>query len=190
MLEEYYLYLLALKSVIPDYVFYTLLIVLLSSLLMCFISSLRRLYIRLICRILLIEYVFLIYSSTLIFRTSDDAYYHNFTPFWSYSRSLRRGCLIMSVDMVMNVAIFFPVGFLIGLAFHTVKWWHTMIIGGGISLSIEIMQYLTNRGVSELDDVFHNALGCFVGFCAFRLLSLLWNQHIIWYQKLCMKENK
>lgn len=141
---------------------------------MCLFSSLRRFYIRLICRVLLIEYIFLIYSSTLIFRISDDAYYHNFTPFWSYARSLRRGCLIMSVDMVMNIAIFMPVGFLLGMAFHTFRWWHTMIIGGGISLGIELLQYFTKRGVSELDDVFHNTMGCLIGLFAYRMLFLLW----------------
>ena len=85
----------------------------------------------------------------------------------------------MSVDMVMNIAIFMPVGFLLGMAFHAVRWWHTMIIGGGISLSIELLQYFTNRGVSELDDVFHNTLGCLIGFCVYRMFFLFGNIFIL-----------
>ena len=39
-----------------------------------------------------------------------------------------------------------------------------MMVGMGISLSIEVMQYFFHRGFAETDDVMHNTLGCIVGY--------------------------
>ena len=70
--------------------------------------------------LLLVEYVFLLYCSTVFFR-GEAARGHNFLPFWSY-------------------------------------------VGCCISLLIEILQYVFKRGFSEFDDIFHNVIGCMIGY--------------------------
>ena len=64
----------------------------------------------------------------------------------------------------MNVVAFVPIGLLLGVVFRNIKWWRVLLIGGCISISIEILQLITKRGFSEIDDVIHNVFGCMVGF--------------------------
>ena len=42
---------------------------------------------RKIAGVVLVEYVFLLYCSTVIYRMPSEARGHNFVPFWSYERS-------------------------------------------------------------------------------------------------------
>ena len=120
--------------------------------------------------LLLVEYVFFIYCSTVIFRTRVEEVGHNFTPFWSYNHPE------LLVENIMNVVAFVPVGILIGVMADVrgmmderrwKKGWQVALIVGtglGISVSIETMQYFFHLGFSELDDVMHNTIGCFLGF--------------------------
>ena len=113
--------------------------------------------------LLLAEYVFLIYSSTLIFRNYSESCGFEFTPFWSYDRT------DLIAENIMNVVVFVPVGILLGLvngSWLKVKssWLIAIILGMSISVSIEVMQYLFHRGFAETDDVMHNTLGCILGY--------------------------
>ena len=38
-----------------------------------------------------------------------------------------------------------------------------LMVGMGISVSIEAMQFFFHRGFAETDDVMHNTVGCIVG---------------------------
>lgn len=64
----------------------------------------------------------------------------------------------------MNVVVFIPVGLLLGIAFKQMKWWIALLIGCGISITIEALQFFLMRGFSEFDDVMHNTLGGVVGY--------------------------
>ena len=105
--------------------------------------------------LLLIEYVFLLFCSTVIFRTSGDTRQYDFHPFWSYSRP------DLFVENLMNVVVFIPVCLLLCIAFKQMTWWKALLIGCGISVTIEALQFFLMRGFSELDDVMHNTLGGF-----------------------------
>ena len=112
---------------------------------------------RKIVGLALVEYVFLIYCSTVIYRMSSETRGHNFMPFWSYERPE------LMVENIMNVAVFVPVGILLGLAFRTMTFWKDLLIGVAISSSIETMQFYFHRGFAETDDVMHNTVGCIIG---------------------------
>jgi glycopeptide antibiotics resistance protein len=43
-------------------------------------------------------------------------------------------------------------------------WWKALLIGCGISVTIEALQFFLMRGFSELDDVMHNTVGCLIGW--------------------------
>lgn len=64
----------------------------------------------------------------------------------------------------MNVVVFMPLGLMMAAGFENIKWWQILIVGLGFSVTIESLQYLLNLGVSEFDDVFHNTIGCMVGY--------------------------
>ena len=108
--------------------------------------------------LLLIEYVFLIFCSTVIFRATVETRPYDFHPFWSYDRPE------LLVENIMNVAVFIPVGLLLGVAFKHMTWWKALLIGCSISVTIEALQFCFMKGFSELDDVMHNTLGCIFGY--------------------------
>ena len=117
--------------------------------------------------LLLIEYTILMFCSTILFRTSCETRQYDFHPFWSYSRP------DLFVENIMNVVVFIPVGLLLGIAFKQVTWWKALLLGCGISITIESLQFFFTRGFSELDDVMHNTLGCLIGFGFMIILRII-----------------
>lgn len=162
--------------------------------------------------LLLAEYVFLIYCSTVIYRkVAEGVVGHNFSPFWSYE-AIKNGREDLIAENIMNVVVFVPVGILLGLISRirelenkapskgigkTKGLWRTrshrhtllplgqriarisLIVGTGliISGSIEALQYFLKRGFSEFDDVFHNTLGCLIGFMIVAIIQWIWSLH-------------
>lgn len=66
----------------------------------------------------------------------------------------------------MNVVTFIPIGLLLG-SFKGMKWWHVLLIGLCLSMLIELLQLVLKRGLTEVDDVVHNVLGCMIGYWVF-----------------------
>lgn len=118
-----------------------------------------------IFRLLFIEYLFLIFCSTVLFRETKDVRKYEFIPFWSYERA------DLFPEIVMNVVVFVPVGLLFGVAFKKMKWLSVLLSGICISVSIEILQLLSKRGFAEVDDVIHNTSGCAIGFGVYSLIK-------------------
>ena len=124
---------------------------------------------RKIAGLVLVEYVFLIYSSTVFFRDVRVDRRYDFTPFWSY-RAIEQGQIQLLPENIMNVIAFVPVGLLIGVGSAKWSWWNVHGLGCLISISIETMQYIFKCGFSEVDDVMHNTLGCAIGFGVIKLI--------------------
>ena len=76
----------------------------------------------------------------------------------------------------MNIVVFIPIGFAIGLAFRKARGWQTILAGMGISVGIELLQWLFRKGFADVDDVIHNTLGCVVGYLLYRLVKrVVWD---------------
>lgn len=118
--------------------------------------------IKLSAALLAIEYVLLIYCTTVVFREYSENVGHDFTPFWSYS-AIVNGRNDLLAENIMNVVVLVPVGLLLSCVSYRLKWWLVLLIGFSISVSIEALQYFFYKGFSEVDDVFHNTLGCAIG---------------------------
>ena len=128
---------------------------------------------RLLFKIVFAEFLFLIYSTTIIFRTAKESVEYHFSPFWSYFAYDKVERPELLLENIMNVMVFIPLGFLFSAGFYQMKWWKVMLVGLCISLSIEILQYFFKLGVAEFDDVMHNTLGCLLGYLFFMLLKRL-----------------
>lgn len=126
---------------------------------------------RYVSGLLLCEFVFLIYASTVIFRESSEATNSHFTPLWSYRNCFHEGEFLLDPEVALNILVFLPVGFLLVLTIRGLSWWHTLLIGCGISVSIEVLQFILKRGLSEFDDVFSNTLGCLIGLGAYKMIE-------------------
>jgi len=120
--------------------------------------------------LLLVEYVVLIYCSTVIFRTAAECRGHNFRPFWSYE-AIENGRSELLAENIMNVVVCVPVGLLIGIGFSKWSWWKVIGAGCLLSMSIEAMQFFQKRGFAEVDDVMHNTMGCNLGYMMVRVLE-------------------
>ena len=151
---------------------------------------------RKVVGLLLVEYVFLIYCSTVIYRkASEGVAGHNFHSFWSYE-AIKNGKEDLIAENIMNVVVFVPVGMLLGLitlktqtcrrsrcmVIGKRKGWRTriarisLIVGTGLTISgsIEVLQFFLMRGFSEFDDVFHNTMGCLIGFMIITMIKGIW----------------
>lgn len=120
---------------------------------------------RKIAGLLLVEYVFLIYCSTVIYRkASEGVAGHNFSPFWSYE-AIQNGRQDLIAENAMNVIVFIPIGMVLGSLLRIKgSWLISLVTGLIISGSIEALQYFLKRGFSEFDDVIHNTIGCIIGY--------------------------
>ena len=109
----------------------------------------------------------------------------SFIPFSSYRQYLEGGLDYLYVN-IFNVILFIPLGFFLFLGFSSFGgkgnvFGRIVLTGALISLSMEVLQLLLSRGFAEIDDVFHNTLGTFLGaviaygierLCSFILVSL------------------
>ena len=109
--------------------------------------------------LLLVEYVFLLFCSTIIFRATGETSKYDFHPFWSYDRP------DLLIENIMNVIVFIPVGMILGSLLKVKgSWLIALLIGCGISVTIEALQFWFMKGFSEVDDVMHNTFGCILGY--------------------------
>jgi len=124
--------------------------------------------------LLLVEYIFLLFCSTVIFRATGETRQYDFHPFWSY-KAIQDGREELLAENIMNVVVFIPVGLLLCIAFKQVTWWKALLIGCGISVTIESLQFFFMRGFSEVDDVMHNTVGCLIGYGIMTILRIIFN---------------
>lgn len=115
---------------------------------------------------LLVEYLFLLLYLTVFVRNTQAEWTYNLSPFWSY-QAIREGRDDILVQVVMNVLAFIPIGLLLG-TFKGLKWWQVLLIGLCFSILIELLQLVLKRGLTEIDDVVHNGVGCVIGFVGVR----------------------
>ena len=115
---------------------------------------------------LLAEYYFLVLCSTVICRASHEERHFELVPFWNYPDIWNRVDYPADlIEVLLNVALFVPIGLLLGgLGLKTKK-----ILLSGICLSgiIEASQFAFCKGLCETDDVMHNTLGCVIGYFGF-----------------------
>ncbi len=128
---------------------------------------------RWIAVVLLVEYMFLIYCSTVIYRKGYERAGHELRPFWSYS-AIQEGRTELLAENIMNVVVFVPVGLLLCCVSRQLKWWIILLIGFGLSVSIEALQYYFHKGFSEIDDMIHNTLGCTIGIMIVAIIKGIW----------------
>ena len=163
MREQFEQYIVSLYQDIPQVVYEGLLSIFSLGLVVFIAWKGFKIVLRYSVALLLIEYIFLIFCSTVIFRSVGEISQYDFHPFWSY-KAIQEGREDLLAENIMNVVVFIPFGLFLGIAFKQVTWWKALLIGCSISVTIESLQFFFMRGFSEVDDVMHNTLGCLIGF--------------------------
>lgn len=116
---------------------------------------------------IIIEYAILVYCCTVLFRLPCKMDAH-LIPFRSYS-CIFQGDGEFLHDILLNILVFFPFGFLFGLYLKNYEWHRLLLFASLFSISIEMAQYIFQKGVAETDDVIHNTLGCVLGYLCFKV---------------------
>lgn len=78
--------------------------------------------------------------------------------------------LIRLVQLLLlgNLLIFMPIGLLVSILFKDLRsGWKMLLVGGVISLTIEILQLILAVRVFDIDDILLNALGTWLGYLLF-----------------------
>ena len=162
MSDEFKQYIVSLYQDIPQEVYEGLLSVFCLGLVIFIAWKGLKTGLRYSTTLLLVEYIFLIFCSTVIFRVACETRKYDFQPFWSY-QAIQDNREDLLAENIMNVVVFVPVGLLLGIAFKQMTWWKALMIGC-ISVTIESLQFFFLRGFSEVDDVIHNTVGCMIGY--------------------------
>ena len=178
MSEELKAYILLLIDDVPHYVYEGLLSVFCIGTVLLLTWKGKKASLG-ISKLLLVEYAFLIYSSTVIFRNEITERVLYLTPFWSYSRQ------DLIAENIMNVVVFIPVGILLFItrkkSESQIKAWILAIVSGFLlSVGIEVLQLIFKKGYAEVDDLMHNTLGCFIGCSLCLIIAKTWSFSMSW----------
>lgn len=111
--------------------------------------------------LILIVYLFANLYLTILSRPARIYHHMELTPFWSYIGALDRADL--REEILLNVILYIPFGYLMHYAFPKMKWW--MVAGAGFLLSgfTETVQLFFKLGLCEVDDLISNTLGTLAG---------------------------
>ena len=103
---------------------------------------------------LLIGYVLIILGETVIFRSPTNRIHFQPQLFWSYEV-----WDIQKEQILANVLVYIPLGMMAGKLWR----WEGLLVGIGLSITSELLQLITHRGLFEFDDIIHNTLGTLIG---------------------------
>ena len=72
-------------------------------------------------------------------------------------------------DLLLNIILFMPLGFLLPYIWPKFNWWKTVLLALAISTTIETTQYFAHWGCLGIDDMFNNTLGACIGYLCFKI---------------------
>lgn len=160
-------------SGIPVGIYWGLLGLLVVGLLMLICWKGFKLGLRYGTVLLLAEWMFLVLCAIVFFREASAERGYNLMPFWSYWDYGEHSYFMeMFGENILNVLLFMPIGFLAGCGLRGMTFKKVLLIGGGLSVFIELLQFVFKKGFCETDDVIHNVLGCIIGYGLWRVCCI------------------
>lgn len=151
---------------VPSVILYPSLLVMVVAIVAGLLSKQVKNKKRFALCVLLIEYLFIVALSTVIYRVTPSFSYAKLEliPFWTYKAVVEHVPGVSVWDIVLNVVLFLPFGFLVKLIFPSISALKILIVALVFSLCIELNQYVFEKGIAQIDDVMHNQIGCLIGW--------------------------
>lgn len=164
-------YIITQICLIPSYIYGVVLVIFIVGCIILVVMKQSRQLEKMLL-LLLFEYIYMIFGTTVIFRQSlpDRQFY--LIPFWSYAEK-PYGHVLLLPETIVNICMFVPIGFLSCFILKSTDWRKVLLVGAVISLAIEISQFIFLKGFSEFDDVFHNTLGSMIGFIIYKFVNCI-----------------
>ncbi len=116
-------------------------------------------------------------SLMLNFGGTDAGHAPNFVPFRTIVPYLfgYKGLIIAGINLVGNIILLVPVGFLMPLVFPAMTWKRSLAFGVIACLAIEVAQVVLRVGIFDIDDVILNTIGVMVGYWIYCVLAAMFN---------------
>lgn len=117
--------------------------------------------------LLLAEFLTLLFSSTLFFRSRHSEHEFRLDVFDGYVECFRKE--VLPYEILLNIVLFLPIGYIICCLTRKDRFFKTLCIGLTLSLFIESMQYVTRLGIFDLSDLLNNTQGTIFGYFFFMI---------------------
>lgn len=154
---------------VPDWFVWGVQFVMLLSLLVWY--AIDKGLLRKCIVLLLIDYILIIFGSTVLFREEGSATGLKLIPLWSY-KAIFEGNEQLVLENILNVLVFIPIGVLTGILIGKYNVVKVLFLCLSVSVAIEIGQLVFNKGYAEVDDIIHNSFGGIIGY--YLINALLW----------------
>lgn len=119
-----------------------------------------------ILTVLLVGYLGILGYATLSRLGGIGASGVNFHLFRSWRDAWNHFTFTAWANVLLNIAMLIPFGILLPLLFSRFRKFVPMLLAAlALTLYIESAQYLSGRGIWDIDDVFTNTLGTMMGWC-------------------------
>ena len=110
--------------------------------------------------------------------------FRSYRQAFSFTNGFRIRRLGLARQILLNVLVYVPLGLMLPCLLRARKhpYWLTALLGLGLSVATEALQYFTRRGYCETDDLINNTCGCLLGLALFALTRLLirrWKRNIL-----------
>ena len=136
-----------------------------------------------VCALLLVGWAAVTVFVTLLRSEPNEfaARQCNLQLFLAWREAYQRFTLQIWLNVLLNIALFVPLGVLLPLLWKPFrKWYAAPGAGFGVSLLIELTQLFTGSGMCDVDDLFTNTLGAMLGWCAALLVLALHQKSRTW----------
>ncbi len=107
---------------------------------------------------LLVFYLCVVFSITIVNRLPYDEVRYNLSLFWSYQAAAERSYYIL--EILLNYFMLLPYGL---MASFFMKRRYAVLSGVILSVGIETAQLFMKRGLFEFDDILGNTIGVVLG---------------------------
>lgn len=107
-------------------------------------------------------------------RGGGGIYSFNFNFLSSYKEAWNNFDVRTWQNLIFNIIMFVPLGIMLPFAhkkFHNII--YTLSLGLGFTMFIEFIQFVMNKGVFDMADIFNNLLGTLVGYSIVMTLIIL-----------------
>ena len=128
-----------------------------------------RIQLRRLLKVMFVEYLVLLFCSTVIFREEMPEAGVKFALFDGYFRQN----MDPLKDALLNMAIFIPIGFCSSVFLRYPKWLKILLLSISLSCTIELSQFLLSRGWCDTNDVMNNSIGGLIGYYIYRLWRMV-----------------
>lgn len=104
-------------------------------------------------------YIAIVCISTVIGRKSYSGVHIRISIIWIFTQIKQYGVSFVLREILFNILLLVPYGVIVQCCFDKRKTRTIVIVGFSISLFIEVLQFITQKGVFEVNDLLFNTVG-------------------------------